>query len=221
MCWIVPSCTLNSDRGRAEETAPQRLGQHLRHDRLELGHFLRVAGCRAVRHHRALPYDIAGRFSRFVFGPLRQIHFAPHVLRERRARAAAGGQLEAAPMRDAVFPPPRPPPFALHQVQQRCRVLQLDRQRPPQPRRQEALEAETRPGVVAVFLAAPAGQHLDAIDAQRGGGRHLPVHDVQSQPAVLQMGERNMEAVVEQYEIRSIGPRGARREVMRAIAESA
>ena len=170
------------DGGRAEETAPQRLGQHLRHDRLELRHFLRVAGCCAVRCHRALPYDIAAHFSRFVFGP--PAEFVSHACIVPTS-AASGcrrpNQTRRGSSRRA--PATTPAPLALHQVQQRSGIFQADGQHASQPCRHAALETESRPRIVAVLVAAPAGDDFDAMDAQCRAVGHLPMENVQAKAA--------------------------------------
>ena len=215
MCWIVPSCTLNFHRGRAEETAPQRLGQQLRHDRLELCHFLRVAGCCAVRRHRALPYDIAGRFSRFLFGPLAEFIFVARIDQVARERLPAARSNAARIVTPCSRHHARPFSHSIT-IQQRSGIFQADRQHASQPCRQDAVEAESRPCIVAVLVAAPAGDELDAIDAQRRGGRHLPMKDVQAKAAALPAAKRNMKAVVDHHQL--LRPRDARNNISRYAA---
>ena len=105
----------------------------------------------------------------------RAIYFgaASRWRRNTRQERVFVGQIETHRQRHAVPSPPAPPGPGLDQIQHAPRGGQLLRQPLPKRARKRAVEAETRPMVIAAVLGAAVGEGLHAHHAQGPGTAKL------------------------------------------------
>jgi len=119
-------------------------------------------------------------------------------------RPAPLGQVEGDEDGDTVRLPPPPAVFALDQVQDALGPGQSRRQRSLRFGRQRPVEAESRPGIVAVLAPEPAGSRLDPAKAEVPGKEQLAEKDLSSEPPPAQHAAGNANRVVQ--EDRPVGP---------------